>query len=254
MSETRPARNGGSNAPAHAGHTAAGAAQRAVVVGEVIEASTTRFTAQCPRERLHAPPIFGTFVKIVPGGAIATAAPAETAPADPFADPPLLLPATLPPNTPDETLYALVFAAGTGSAEPGRRPTAYGLEEAQLQAEQPQIFDLLATCFSALHVGFAREGRIRPYLPPRPPRLHAMVMECSTAEVCALTESPDFLRALLKGPGEVDADELIAACLRHASACRDNAFPFLVRMGKQLATLLREDPDRLTALLRKLGA
>ncbi len=224
------------------------------ILGEVIEASTTRFLAQCPRERLHAPPAFGAFVRVLPEGHNAPL-PEGVAVAgfeDPFADPAPLVPACLPPGTPEGTLYALVCAATTGSAEPGRRPTAYGLDEAQLRAEQPQIFDLLATEFAALHIGFASEGRVRNYLPPHPPRLHAFVTACSPAEVCALTDAPDFVRFVLTASGETGPDELIAACLRHAYACRNADFAFLVRAGKQLAGLLREDPERLTALLRKL--
>src|SRR5262249_57495760 len=111
--------------------------------------------------------------------------------------------------------------ARTGRRGPGRRPIAYGLREEEVRAQQPQIFELLCTEFAALHVGFAAAGRVRPYLPPRPPGLHAFVSDCSPMEVCALTDSPDLLRALLRAPGEVNTDELIAACLRHASACRD---------------------------------
>ncbi|HZT43150.1 MAG TPA: hypothetical protein VFA07_13355 [Chthonomonadaceae bacterium] len=225
-------------------------ARAADFLGEIVEASTTRFVAQCPPERLHAPPAFGAFVKVGPNGAT-RAAPAPRN-RDPFADPTPPAPLALPAGTPDDTLYALVFSATTGSAEPGRRPTAYGLDEESLRQEQPQIFDLLCTEFAGLHVGFARDERLHPYLPPRPPRLHALVSECSPDEIVALTESLDFLRALLHAPGEGDPDELIAACLRHAYACRDRDFTFLVRAGKQLAALLHDDPDRLNALLRKL--
>ena len=47
-------------------------------------------------------------------------------------------------------------------------------------------------------------------------------------------------------------DELIASCLTSVYLCRDEEFAFLVRAGKQLANLLRDDPERLAALLRKL--
>jgi hypothetical protein len=222
------------------------------ILGEIIEASTTRFLAQCPRQKLHKPPAFGAFVRILPPGSVAPASQDSIPSEDPFADPVLPVPGSLPSGMPEGTLYALVCAASTGSAEPGRRPTAYGLDEQQLRAEQPQIFDLLATEFAALHIGFAEGERVRPYLPPYPPRLHAFVTACSPGEVCALTAAPDFLRFLLAAPGEAGADELIAASLRHAYRCRNADFTFLVRAGKQLAGLLRDDPDRLTAILHKL--
>src|SRR5438477_9137915 len=87
-------------------------------LGEIIEASTTRFVAQCPPERLHAPPAFGAFVKVSPRGAALTA-PAPRS-SDPFANPAPRPSLALPPGTPDDTLYALVFSATTGSADPGR--------------------------------------------------------------------------------------------------------------------------------------
>jgi hypothetical protein len=223
-------------------------------IGEVIAAGTTQFTAQCPRPLLHHPPVFGTFVRIIPGGASAPTQAANQFSAtvdDPFAEPVTPV-AGLPEGTPDETLYGVVYSAGTGSAEPGRRPTAYGLAEEQLRQEQPQIFDLLATEFSALHIGYARNGRFSAGIPPRPPRLHAAVSGCTPPEVRAITESPELLRALIKSPGDVPTDELILACIRYGFACRDEEYAYLVRAGKQLATLLRDDPDRLTAILGRL--
>ncbi len=242
-------------------------------VGEIIEASTTRFVAQCPRTRLHQPPALGTFVKVMPPGtrvpaALAHAAPVTTAPGsnglpssssaalredeDPFADPPATPIASLDAGVPEQTLYALVCASSTGSADLGRRASAYGLEEDALQREQPQIFDLLATEFIAIPFGYVRNGRVRPGLPPFPPRLHAFVEACDCLETRALSETPDFVRQMLSASSEVHPDELLAACLFHIYECRDHEFAFLVRAGKQLAVLLRDDPERLAALLRKL--
>lgn len=222
-------------------------------VGEVTEASTMRFVAQCPRQRLHTPPAFGSFVRIFPPGTVPSAEDtAEPPPDDPFAEPEPPGPLELKSHTPDGTLYAVVVSAGTGSAEPGRRPTAYGLDERLLREEQPQIFDLLVTEFAALLIGYAEGGTVCPSLPPHPPRLHAFVYECASSEVCALTDAPDLVRALLRAAGDTNPDELIAATLRIGYLCRGGDFGFLVRAGKQLAHLLRDDPERLAALLRKL--
>lgn len=244
-------------------------------VGEIIEASTTRFVAQCPRTRLHQPPALGTFVKVLPPGTrvpaplpdAASSAKAllsnpqpPSSPAglredeDPFADPPAAssVGAQLSATVPEQTLYALVCASSTGSADLGRRASAYGLEEDALEREQPQIFDLLATEFIALPFGYMRNGRVRPGLPPFPPRLHAFVEACDCLETRALSETPDFVRQMLSASAEVHPDELLSACLFHIYECRDHEFAFLVRAGKQLAVLLRDDPERLAALLRKL--
>lgn len=224
-------------------------------IGEIIEASTTGFVAQCPKELLHQPPAFGTFVKVTTGQkpvTIEVAAAEEEEENDPFRDPTPRPNIALLESVPDETLYAVVVHAETGSIEPGRRAAAYGLTEADLRQQQPQIFDLLATTFHAIHLGYASGGRFRPYLPPCPPRLHGFVTDCTQDEVCAITDTPDFLRTLLAAPLPSQSDELLAACLRHACANRQNDFGYLVRIGKSLAVLLRDSPDRLTALLRKL--
>ncbi len=225
-------------------------------LGEVVEASTAYFRAQCPRSRLHEPPELGAFVKITPRGTFDPGGPApqevdatdETE--DPFADPPAR--AAPPPPAPDGTLYAVVCLATTGPGEPGRRAAAYGLDEESLRAQQPQIFELLCTEFVARPVACVEAGRYRLALPPRPPRLHAPVAACAAPEAFAIADAPDFLRAVLAFPVETNADEIIAACLRHAFRERREDFSFLVRAGKRLALLLRDEPERLSALLRKL--
>ncbi len=229
------------------------------VVGEIIEASTTRVVAQCPPDRLHTPPELGTFVKILPVGSRSLTPVVATTfhtlqPEDPFADPVPSIPnrLVLPPTVPDLTLYAIVCAAMTGSADMGRRASAYGLEDTYLREQQPQIYDLLATEFIAIPFGTVRNRKIRPGLPGTPPRLHAFVDACDPDEVCILSETPDFVRHLFHSSGDIPPDDLIAACLTHAYIARNNDFQFLVRSGKQLAMLLRDAPDRLAALLRKL--
>ena len=224
-------------------------------LGEVVEASTAYFRAQCPRALLHEPPELGAIVKIMPRGASAASGEPSSAAlppeSDPFADPPARPAPTLLAG-PDGVIYAIVCLAATGPGEPGRRAAAYGLDEESLRAQQPQIFELLCTEFVARPVACMEAGRFRMALPPRPPRLHAPVMACDRQETGAIPDAPDFLRAALAFPVETNADEIIAACLRRAFQCRDQDFAFLVRAGKRLALLLRDDPERLSALLRKL--
>ncbi len=125
-------------------------------IGEIIEAGTTAFVAQClevPREivpRLYDPPPFGSFVKI---GKPATVAESVLTPIgtveedDPFATPPLEErdPRPLPARTDlPPAVYALVYGANTASLEPNRRPSALGFaDEDEMRKQQPQIFELL---------------------------------------------------------------------------------------------------------------
>ena len=243
-------------------------------IGEVIEAGTTAFVAQClevPREivpRLYDPPPFGSFVKIgkpTPAQAAETPPPLGIEPGgadeedDPFAlafEPPapvVSLGLGLPP-----AVYALVFAANTASLEPSRRPSALGFaDEDEMRNQQPQIFELLRTEFSGLLIAYA-EGEDKPlrrHLPPRPPRIHSRVYPCSLEETRLLTEDLSFLRSLLLpsgGAAGVPVDELAAACLRGAREAHADDEAFLLRAGRTLALLLPTDYERLQAILRNV--
>jgi hypothetical protein len=225
-------------------------------VGEIVAGATRLFVAQCievPRPggvpALPEPPPFGAFVRVgrVPEvvGLPDDFDPFETGPAPP------------PNDDAPLTLYGVVFHAETGALEPGRPLTAFGLDEDALRREQPQIYELLATRFSAALVAHAgADGAVRPYLPPRPPRPHARVFVCDDAETIALTERLDYLRPLLLNAGDpglsLPGDELVAALLRRAWRARSGDEAFLVRAGRELAALLPRDYDRLRALVNRV--
>ncbi len=200
-------------------------------LGEIIEANTTGFIARCAV--LHEPPAFGAFVKVS-----AAPQPGE----DPFAA----------ASFADGAIYALVAEATTTGTDPGRRPAAFGLTEDELRRDQPQVFELLATDFTAITIGHAACGAVRCYLPPRPPRIHQRVWPCGDAEVAALTGNPGYLRAILSRAPLGLCEELIAAAIRCALEARGGDVDFLVGAGKLVAQLLRDDFDRLHAVLSKL--
>ena len=187
-------------------------------IGEVIEASTTEFTAQC--YELHQPPPFGSMVKTREG---------------------------------EVEIYAVVCGAATTSIEPGRRPIARGGEEAEeddIYRSSPQLAKLLRTDFSALVVGHRQEEKFHHYLPPRPARIHSFVFLCDAEEVERFSQSFDFLSILVGAGGQ--ADELIAASLRQAAAAHPEPRAFLVRAGKELAVLLGGETNRLNNILRRI--
>jgi hypothetical protein len=172
----------------------------------------------------------------------------------------------------------VVSETRTASLEAGGRPIARGHEDvvdAAIYRENPDLEHVLRTEFKALLVGFrvaasppasggrggvlspalggTEEGRVFQHLPPLPPPLHYSVYACTPPEVVAFTERLDFLRALLAAPPGL-ADELAAACARAAATARGgrDGEAFLLRVGRELAVLLRGDYDRLTAVLRRL--
>jgi hypothetical protein len=190
-------------------------------IGEVIEASTGQFVAEC--YELHSPPPLGSLVKTSDG---------------------------------DVEIYGVVCNAATESVDPGRRPIARGKEEATeegIYRQHPQLSKLLRTTFDILVIGHAQGDELYHYLPPRPSRVHSFVYLCETDEVRRFTQSLDFLPILL-GTRAVAVDEIVSACLRQASCAHDDKRTFLIKAGKELAVLLSGDLNRLNAILRRIRA
>jgi len=190
-------------------------------VGEVIEASTTDFVAQC-YELYQSPPL-GSLVKT-------TDLPVE--------------------------LYGIVYNATTASLEPGRRPIARGKDEAseeEIYRSSPQLLKLLRTEFSALMVGHRQGDKLYHYLPPKPARIHSFVYLCSPDEVREFSQSLDFLNILINTHLPVPVEELVAASLRQMSQVYEDPHTFLVVAGKELAILLGGEFNRLKAILGRIN-
>jgi hypothetical protein len=198
-------------------------------IGEVIESTTTGFTAGA-YELLAAPP-FGALVR------------AQT-------------------RVEGMAIYGLVYEIRTGSKEPGGRALVRGrtyagrdLYDAEIYQEYPDLTEVLQTEFSAITAGFVEQGRVYQYLPPQPPPVHYSVYECEGDELIDFTEVFDFFRTLLFSY-QIPSDEVLAAVIRAAARARA-AQPgaeraYLVRAGREVASLLKDDYDRLTAILRRI--
>jgi len=191
-------------------------------VGEVIEASTTDFVAQC-YELYQSPPL-GSLVKTRDSGV---------------------------------ELYGIVHNATTTSLEPGRRPIARGKDEQSEEAvyqASPQLLKLLRSEFGALVVGHRQDDKLHHYLPPKPARIHSFVYLCPPEEIKEFSQSFDFLNILLTTRLPVPPEELIAACLRQMSQVYEDRRAFLVAAGKELAILLSGQFNQLKAILERIKA
>jgi hypothetical protein len=91
-------------------------------------------------------------------------------------------------------------------------------------------------------------GPLYQHLPPRPPQIHQAVYGCDRQEVVEFTAKMDFLRTLLQMSG-TPTDALIAATLREVYRLRQGDRPWLVQAGRTLSVLLKDDYDRLRAIL-----
>lgn len=155
-------------------------------------------------------------------------------------------------------IYGLVYDIRTGSKEPGGRALVRGrtyagreLYDAEIYHEHPDLAEVLQTEFSAITVGFVEQERIYQYLPPQPPPVHYSVYECDPAEVARFNQITDFFRTVLFAY-QIPSDEVLAAAMRAAARASGDERAFLVRAGREVASLLKDDYDRLTAMLRRI--
>ena len=213
--------NGGNGLGRLSGLSAGSAASIAVgsPIGEVVDTSVASFTAHACT--LNEAPPFGGFVKV---------------------------------TVPERTIYAVVYAIHTGGLEPGSHPVLRGRDGMRDKAifdQNPDLEQLLRTEFSALIIGHQEGASLRTYLPPSPPRLHWSVVECDQPEIARLTQRLDYFRTILSA-SEAPVDALLAANIRLAGAASPDESGFRIKAGRELATLLKHDYPRLTAILRAL--
>lgn len=187
-------------------------------LGEIVEASTSAWRAVAPRT--FSAPAFGSFLKTTDGS---------------------------------RTTYGVVSHVEHASVDPSRKAIPLGRSWEELEREQPQVLDLLSTEFQAICVAFAESGGpIRPYLAPVPPRVHDFVTACEPDEVIELTEDLSFVRTLA-ACGLPVAAELVAAAIRDAASHREDRRAFLVRAGREVADLYRQDYEQASAIIRRFG-
>lgn len=199
-------------------------------IAEVIETATTEFLAQClDPEDLSFPvmPPFGSWVKSVDE---------ETG----------------------NQVYAVVYHATTMPIDSIHRARALGLSLQDLREQQPQVFAMLKTEFRAAIVGFEQALNARnfnqtvyQYLPPRPPQIHQAVHFCEAEVIIRFSEQLDFLRTLLQVSG-APIEALVAAAIREVYQLRKADREWLVKAGRTLSVLLKDDYDRLRFILSQI--
>jgi hypothetical protein len=215
-------------------------------IAEVIETASTEFLAQClDPDELSFPvmPPFGSWVK------------------------------SQDTDTGNQ-IFAVIYHATTSPIDSIHRARALGMSLEELREQQPQVFAMLKTEFRAAIVGFATysnsapattskakktsnnvssriDAKIYQYLPPRPPQIHQAVYRCEPEEIISFTEQLDFLRSLLQLLS-APVDALTAATIREAYILRKGDREWLVKAGRALGLVLKDDYDRLRYILSQL--
>ncbi|AFY69908.1 HerA-ATP synthase, barrel domain protein [Thalassoporum mexicanum PCC 7367] len=203
-------------------------------IAEVIETSTNMYVAQClePEDlRFPTMPAFGSWLKT-----------GDT--------------------ESQRTIYGVVCHGTTLPIDSVHRARALGMSIDELREQQPQIFAMLKTEIRVALVGFrndanaidvkqSRSATIFQHLPAQPPQIHQAVYACSANEVDVFTDELYFLRTITQ-LGGVPVDELVAAVLRQVYRCRGLDRDWLVQAGRYLSILLKDDYDRLSAILAQV--
>ncbi|MFN8674526.1 MAG: hypothetical protein U0457_20900 [Candidatus Sericytochromatia bacterium] len=195
--------------------------------GEIISSNTNSFIAQCIKDKnkdeltLPQAPYFGSFVK----------AKGEELGFD---------------------IIAIVYEISSGSIDSIHRPTAMNLSREELRLNQPQIFDLLKTDFSAIIIGYIVNDKIFQSIPPHPPQIHDFVYTCDSKEITMITEKKDYLRTLLNS-GINLSEELIQASIKYGYYSRGCNRDFLVETGRELSSLLKDNYDKLSSILKRIN-
>jgi len=198
-------------------------------IAEVIETATTEFLAQCLEpDDLSFPPMppFGSWVNAVD-------------------------------EESGNQVYAVVYYATTMPIDSIHRARALGMSLQDLREEQPQIFAMLKTEFRAAIVGFGKTSevgatpKVYQYLPPRPPQIHQAVFRCEPEAIVKFTEELEFLRTLLFVNG-APVDSLAAAAIRSVYQLRKADREWLIKAGRTLSVLLKDDYDRLRFILSQI--
>ena len=131
----------------------------ALLVGEVIESSTTDVLAQACQ--LDAAPALGSFVRVSGGDG-------------------------------GPSVYAVVAHVQTAGIDPGARAVMRGHGEVRddmIYRENPDLPLVLRTTFRCALVGFEADASVCQLLPPTPPRLHYSVYVATAAEVRRFTDA-----------------------------------------------------------------
>ena len=185
-------------------------------VGEVVEASTSRFLVQC-HELYGAPPL-GSLVRSEGG------------------------------------VYGVVAEVTTQSLDPGRRAVAMGRGEDSAEAvyrRHPQLSRLMSTELEAVVVAHRNGEELSRFLAPTPPRIHEIVHACGGPELVEVAGDLELLPSLLASPAG-SPDDVTAAFLRQVVQAHPDPERVRLEAGRRLAGLLPGQLHRLTGILKRL--
>ncbi len=155
-------------------------------------------------------------------------------------------------ETPTRIWFGIVYQVQTGSSDPSRSPFIYQKTEAELLAEQPQIFEFLKTSFSCLTLGFMEHERIAYQWAPEPPKIHAFIKTCSTQLSRQFFASTQYLPLLFNNPLVSQVDELLLAIITEQKRLEIFSDDKLYELMETVSLLTGNDYRRLKVLSTRI--
>lgn len=156
-------------------------------------------------------------------------------------------------DTGTSTLIGVVSHIQTGSHDPLRYPFTYQKTEAELRAEQPQIFEFLRTTFTINMVGCTRDEKLFFVTPSHPAKIHSFISPCSQALTERFFSTPAFLGMLWNHQTNIqNFDELLLALMINHWELTFARKQFIVELFEQFSLLTGNDYRRLKLLLARV--
>lgn len=155
-------------------------------------------------------------------------------------------------ETPERTLFGLVYHIQTGSQDPSRTVIAYQKTEAELKKEQPQIFEFLRTTFSCLSLGYRQDSTVLYQIAPEPPKIHTFVRRATHEEIDQFFSNEQYLHLLFCFSNQLfSLDELLLALLKQLSDLKVLTKQRLDQFIETFSLLTANDYRRLKLFLQR---
>lgn len=213
---------------------------------EIIESSLDSFLAQSWSWDIF--PTFGSLVEVrvatknkVPSSKV----PSSKAPPSTKAS----------PSTKEKSFNILgcVTSVKTGSMDPLRYPFPYKKTEAELEKEQPQIFEFLKTTFCVKILGYQDEKKIHYTIPPTPAKIHSFVYNSSTKCSVDFFSNPDFLYLLFSEQNSITHfDDLLLSIFKNLKEQKQLSPKLIALFCKKFSLLTGNNYRRMKLFLQRV--
>lgn len=159
------------------------------------------------------------------------------------------------PSSKECYAVGVVHNVQTTGADQSRLPAALEIAEEEIPQRHPQLSNLLRSYFHAYWIGLYTEStankkelkRFQPGLPNVPPQLHAGITSCIDDDIRVFFEDANVFRNIYDASR--GSEELLIQVAMNVIEAFGSRPVEVVRIGKGLSTLYRDDYDTLRRIM-----